>query len=108
MATLIENGGWHEWLCKTNFSFLLGASHPEDILQRTQEVHYQGLCINDMDGVYGLARSYLKHRKIEGATYDLRYGIEVHLQQDHDLPILLQDTLVLVAQRRSLVRLWLL
>ena len=92
---------FNEWLCKTNFSFLHGASHPKDLIERANSLGYQSLCINDFDGAYGLARcyrelDYLKKNNLHQGL-KLNYGAEIHFQADHDLPILLQDTLVLVA-----------
>ena len=93
---------FNEWLCKTNFSFLHGASHPRDLIEYANRLEYQSLCINDFDGAYGLARcyrelDYLKQQQqLRGLK--LNYGAEIHLLRDHDLPLLLQDTLVLVAQ----------
>ncbi len=92
---------FNEWLCKTNFSFLHGASHPRDLIETANTLEYQSLCINDFDGAYGLARSYreleyLKQQRLH-SRLKLNYGAEIHLQADHDLPVLLQDTLVLVA-----------
>lgn len=93
---------FNEWLCKTNFSFLHGASHPRDLIERANRLGYQSLCINDFDGVYGLARSYREldylKRQQQWRGLKLNYGAEIHLQRDHDLPLLLQDTLLLVAQ----------
>ncbi len=94
--------GFNEWLCKTNFSFLQGASHPVDLIARANELGYGSLCINDFDGGYGLARCYraLVHIKKQHQHQGLKlnYGAEIHFQRDHDLPLLLQDTLVLVAR----------
>ncbi len=95
-------GRFNEWLCKTNFSFLHGASHPLDLVERANALNYGSLCINDFDGAYGLARCYreLDYLKKQGQHTGLKlnYGAEIHLRRDHDLPVLLQDTLVLVAQ----------
>ncbi len=93
---------FNEWLCKTNFSFLQGASHPRDIIETANSLEYQSLCINDFDGAYGLARcyrelEYLKQQRLH-RRLKLNYGAEIHFTTDHDLPVLLQDTLVLVAQ----------
>ena len=92
---------FNEWLAKTNFSFLHGASHPRELVERASLLGYASLCINDFDGAYGLARcyrelDYLKQQ--QQSSLKLNYGAEIHLQRDHDLPLLLQDTLVLVAQ----------
>ncbi|MFT5658027.1 MAG: error-prone DNA polymerase [Gammaproteobacteria bacterium] len=93
---------FHEWLCKTNFSFLQGASHPVDLVTRANELDYGALCINDFDGGYGLARSYrellyLKKRD-QHQNLKLNYAAEIHFEVDHHLPVLLQHTLVLVAK----------
>ena len=95
---------FNEWLCKTNFSFLHGASHPRDLVERASRLGYRSLCINDFDGAYGLARcyrelDYLKQQ--QASSLKLNYGAEIHLQCDHDLPLLLQDTLSLVAQNQQ-------
>jgi error-prone DNA polymerase len=96
---------FNEWLCKTNFSFLHGASHPRELIETANALAYQSLCINDFDGAYGLARcyrelDYLKQQDRHSGL-KLNYGAEIHFQADHDLPVLLQDTLVLVAQNQD-------
>ncbi len=96
---------FNEWLCKTNFSFLHGASHPRDIIETANALGYQSICINDFDGAYGLARcyrelDYLRKNQLHQGL-KLNYGAEIHLHSDHDLPVLLQDTLVLVAQNHQ-------
>ena len=96
---------FNEWLCKTNFSFLHGASHPRDLVDRANRLGYGSLCINDFDGSYGLARCYreLEYLRQQGEHRGLKlnYGAEIHFRQDHDLPLILQDTLVLVAQSQQ-------
>ena len=90
-----------EWLCKTNFSFLHGASHPRDLIQRAAALGYGSLCVNDFDGAYGLARAYreLEYLRRQGMHRGLalNYGAEIHLLKDHELPLLQQQTLALVA-----------
>ena len=101
---------WVEWICHTNFSFLVGASHPKELVATAVQHGYQGLGITDYDGVYGIARAYRDLKKIQLsdplATVSgneskpplrLFYGAEIHLAQDHLLPISIQDTLVLLA-----------
>ena len=96
---------FNEWLCKTNFSFLHGASHPRDLVETASRLGYQSLCINDFDGAYGLARcyrelEYLRQQDRESGL-KLNYGAEIHFRRDHHLPLILQDTLVLVAQNQQ-------
>ncbi|MBI2602595.1 MAG: error-prone DNA polymerase [Deltaproteobacteria bacterium] len=96
MATLVDYG-WVEWLAHTNFSFLIGASHPHEMIKQASEYAYKGLGIADYDGVYGIARAYRERRQACEAL-KLFYGSEIHLANDFQLPLLLQDTLVLFAQ----------
>jgi len=47
-----------ELRCKTNFSFLEGASHPEELVQRARELELSALAVTDRDGVYGVVRAH--------------------------------------------------
>ena len=97
---LIERIGWVEWLTKTNFSFLVGASHPHEMIEKMESERYSAYAINDFDGVYGLARSYIEHQKIH-ATARLLYGAEIKMQPADDLPILLTDRITLIAKNKK-------
>jgi error-prone DNA polymerase len=44
--------------CKTNFSFLEGASHPDEIVVRAAELGYQALAITDAHSVAGVVRAH--------------------------------------------------
>ncbi len=50
--------------CKSNFSFLEGASHPEELLEEAQRLGLQSLAITDRDGVYGMVRAHVKAREL--------------------------------------------
>jgi error-prone DNA polymerase len=92
---------YHEWACKTYFSFLNGASSPEQLLQRAMRLGYQSLCINDYDGVYGLARIFKQRNQLESSgtgKLALHYAAEIHLTPDHDKPLLNQNTIILLAR----------
>ena len=87
----------HEWLVKSNFSFLRGASSPRKLLLTANALGYQSICINDFDGCYGLARAYneLKNLQKQGPfTLKLNYGTELHFKPDHHKPLLKQSSLV--------------
>ena len=45
--------------CKSNFSFLEGASHPEELVQRARELGIPALVLADRDGVYGIVRAHV-------------------------------------------------
>jgi error-prone DNA polymerase len=139
MASLLKKYGWHEWLCHTNFSFLVGASHPCEYLERATKFGYKSLAVTDYDGVYGLARTHLELKKMQNPVFDpisvglkdsseysleggdvsdpappskspdtlaanfpkLIHGAEFHLCLDHDRPLVLQDTVALVARNQK-------
>ena len=42
--------------CHTNFSFLDGASHPEDLVVEAARLGLSGLAVTDHDGLYGAVR----------------------------------------------------
>ncbi len=50
--------------CKSHYSFLEGASHPEELLERAAELGIGSLCLTDRDGVYGAVRAHVKAREL--------------------------------------------
>ena len=60
LRTPVPQGGtaFIELLARSNFSFLLGASHPEELVLRAKGLGYNGLAICDINGVYGVVRGY--------------------------------------------------
>ncbi len=44
--------------CKTNFSFLQGASHPDELVQRAAELSYEALAVTDVNSVAGVVRAH--------------------------------------------------
>ena len=67
--------------CHTNFSFLDGASHPEDLVERAVELGYQALAVTDHDGFYGAVRFSQAARE---AGLSAVYGVEIGLSQTPD------------------------
>ncbi|MBX3020966.1 MAG: error-prone DNA polymerase [Bdellovibrionales bacterium] len=59
-STLVEGNplDFVELLGRTNFSFLQGASHPEEMALQAQELGYRGLAICDLNGLYGVVRGF--------------------------------------------------
>lgn len=49
--------------CVTNYSFLCGAGHPAEYVQRALELNYQALAITDECSVAGVVRAYLAHKE---------------------------------------------
>jgi error-prone DNA polymerase len=50
--------GYAELHCKTNFSFLTGASHPDELVIRAAELGYQALAITDRNSLAGVVRAH--------------------------------------------------
>ena len=55
-------GGYAELHCHTNFSFLDGASHPEELADEAARLGLAGLAVTDHDGLYGVVRFALAAR----------------------------------------------
>ncbi len=47
-----------ELLGRSNFSFLQGASHPEEMVTYAQSLGYRGMALCDLNGLYGVVRAY--------------------------------------------------
>jgi error-prone DNA polymerase len=65
--------------CHTNFSFLDGASHPEDLVATAIELGYQALGVTDHDGFYGASRLWQAAR---ATGLPVIYGVEISLETD--------------------------
>jgi error-prone DNA polymerase len=50
--------------CKSNFSFLEGASHPEELVEEAARLGLRSVALTDRDGVYGLVRGFVKAREL--------------------------------------------
>ena len=48
----------HELHCKTNFSFLNGASHADELVHRAIELGYSSLAVTDQNTLSGVVRAY--------------------------------------------------
>ena len=74
--------------CKSNFSFLEGASHPDELIE---EAHYLGLravAVTDRDGVYGVVRAHVKAREL---GVKLIIGSQVTIADGSTIVLLVQD-----------------
>ncbi len=50
--------------CKSNFSFLEGASHPEELVETRAALGLAALALTDRDGVYGVVEAHVKAREL--------------------------------------------
>lgn len=70
--------------CKSNSSFLEGASHPEELVERAARYRLPGLCLTDRNGLYGVVRAHVKARELGlplyiGSQLDLKGGARLLL-----------------------------
>lgn len=63
--------------CVSNFSFLRGASHPEELVQRASDLGYGALAITDECSLAGVVRAHLQARTLD---MPLLIGAEFSLQ----------------------------
>lgn len=63
-----------ELQCRSNFSFLEGASHPDELVQRAAELGYQALAITDRNSLAGMVRAHVAARQ---AGLKLVVGAEI-------------------------------
>src|SRR5215204_2963683 len=52
-------GAYAELHCRTNFTFLEGASHPDELVARAAELGYAALAITDRDSLAGVVRAHV-------------------------------------------------
>ncbi len=50
--------------CKSNFSFLEGAGHPEDLVEWAHGLGLPAVAVTDRDGVYGAVRAHVRAREL--------------------------------------------
>ncbi|QKS30454.1 MAG: error-prone DNA polymerase [Candidatus Accumulibacter similis] len=96
--------------CCSNFSFLRGASHPEELVEAAQALGYSALAITDEASLAGVVRA---HKAARGCGLKLIIGAEFRLadRQQDDLRLLLLaqnragygnlSALITLARRRS-------
>ena len=65
--------------CKTNYSFLEGASHPNELVEQAARMELPAIAITDRDGVYGVVQAYgaVKEQTEQGREIKLIIGSEI-------------------------------
>ncbi len=82
---------------KSNYSFLEGASHPEELVERARELGLAALALTDRDGVYGAVRAHVRAREL---GVHLIVGAEVTVA-DPTASFLPPSSLVILAADRG-------
>ncbi len=50
--------------CKSNYSFLHGASHPEELVRRAKELGYEAIAITDECSLVGIVKAHVEAEKV--------------------------------------------
>src|SRR5689334_9518658 len=73
---------------KTNFSFLRGASHPDELVYRAAELGYRAIAITDFNSLAGIVRA---HRAAKEASIKLLVGSRLTFSDAPDLLVWASD-----------------
>jgi error-prone DNA polymerase len=92
--------------CRSNFSFLEGASHADELVQRAIALEYEALAITDRNSLAGVVRAHVAARDT-----DLKLLVGAEVTPVDGLPVVLLATdraaygrlahLITVGRRRS-------
>ncbi len=74
--------------CKSNYSFLQGASSPDELIERAHELSLPAIALTDSDGVYGVGRAHLQAKSL---GIQLIIGAEITLENHAPLLLLAKN-----------------
>ena len=66
-----------ELCAKSCFSFLRGASHPQELVSRAKKLGYRGFGLLDRNGFYGMVRAQERAKELQ---FPLAHGTEITLE----------------------------
>ncbi len=88
-ATHTQSPPYAELAVTTNFSFLRGASHPEDYVAEAARLNLAGLGIADRNTLAGVVRAHVALKETDAADSDLKLAIGCRLVFTDGTPDLL-------------------
>jgi error-prone DNA polymerase len=82
-----------ELVCTSNFTFLAGASHPQELVARAVELGYQAVAITDECSLAGVVRAFEEQRRCAGRGQHIQLipGSSFRLENGSRLVLLPQD-----------------
>jgi error-prone DNA polymerase len=83
-----RSSGYAALWCKSNFSFLEGASHPDELVEEAHRSGLDALALTDRDGVAGIVRAFVRAREL---GVKLVVGSEVTLDDGSTVVLLARD-----------------
>ncbi len=85
--------------CKSNFSFLEGVSHPEDLVKSCRQLAIPALVLSDRNGLHGIVRAHME--AIRAKTPRLIVGSQLTVSDDPEDSSAVTGSLLLIAQTKS-------
>jgi error-prone DNA polymerase len=82
------NGVYAELHCLSNFSFLRGASHPQELVRTAAELGYAGLALTDECSVAGVVRAHTAAKEL---SFPLVVGSELTCHDGLSVVVLADD-----------------
>ncbi|MEM7467463.1 MAG: PHP domain-containing protein, partial [Pseudomonadota bacterium] len=79
------NPAYAELHCLSNFSFLRGASHPEELVKQAATLGYEALAITDECSLAGIVRAHVAAKTVD---IKLIVGVEIHISDGPHLVVL--------------------
>ncbi|MDH3832100.1 MAG: PHP domain-containing protein, partial [Gammaproteobacteria bacterium] len=74
--------------CVSNFSFMHGASHPEELVKRASQLGYRALALSDECSLSGVVRAHLAARE---CSLELIIGTQLRLVDQVQMLLLATD-----------------
>jgi error-prone DNA polymerase len=88
MKQALDSSPYIPLWCKSNFSFLEGASHPEELVETCHQYGIDTLALTDRDGVSGVVRAHVRAKEL-GVVLVL--GAEVTLDDGSVIVLLAEN-----------------
>jgi error-prone DNA polymerase len=85
--------------CLSNFSFLRGASHAEELVAQAKELGYTALAITDECSLAGIVRAHSAAKKVNGSPSSIKSSIKLIIGAEFTLDCGLR--FVLIARNRA-------
>jgi len=73
--------------CKSNFTFLEGASHAEELVEQAATLGYRGLAVTDRNSLSGVVRGYTVSKEV-----DIQYIVGAEIVPENGPPIVVWPT----------------
>lgn len=74
--------------CKSNFSFLEGASHPDELIEEARALGLRALAVTDRDGLYGTVRAHVAAKQL---GFQLVVGAQITVDDGSHIVLLCRD-----------------